>query len=283
MDLYRWTSLFRNYDLNLRHNRLILVLSLIAAVAVAGGKAVSGNNEWPDLFLIAFTAGATVFSAGALSKEIYPDYPQMSLAAAVICLAGAWFTQPVSLVILFWLIGCLRVLNRSTGLAPKLTDVAVLGLIAAWLVWHISPLFGLLTGSILWLDALLPDGQKYNRLIGWAILLLTIVYTIGWGELTSPAPPNGWLVAAVLIVTVAFIPVMLHSYDLQATGDATGAPLNPTRVQAEQLASLATGLVLTSWLGVDGAILLVALWAAILVVSVHQLSRLYGRGVTVTA
>jgi hypothetical protein len=283
MDLYRWTSLGRTYDLNLRHNRLILAVSLIASVAVAAGKAVSGYIEWLDLILIAFTVGATVFAASMLSKEIYPDYPRVSLAAAVICLAGVWFVQPISLVILFWLIGCLRVVNRSTGLAPKPTDVVILGLVAAGLVWQFSPLFGLLTGGILWLDTRLPDGQKFNRLIGLAILLLTIVYTIGWGDWTPPAPPNGWLVAAVLIVTVAFIPVMLHSYYLQATGDATGDPLNPTRVQAGQLASLATGLVLASWLGVDGAILLVALWAAILVVSVHQFSRLYGRGVTVTA
>jgi hypothetical protein len=164
----------------------------------------------------------------------------------------------------------LRLLNRSTGLRPKASDILALLAVAAGLAWQRTPLFGLLMGGYLILDALLPDGIPANRLLGAGVLLASSfwLYTTPHAAETLPS----WEAAAVLAVAIAFIGfIILRYYSTNAVGDATGEPLYPSRVQAGQAAALAAGLALASVLGERGVALLAGLWAALLGVLLYHL------------
>ncbi len=259
MNYHRWSALFRSYDLTLRHNQLILLLTVAGAALafVAGEMAVSLDSLYR-----AAVGGITVFAAGALAKEVDPDQPRAALPAAVLALGFVWAADPASPLALLWLGGALRFLNRTTGLRPLPTDtLALLGL-TAWLSWREVPLFGLLFGSLLLLDAVLPDGQRFYRWLGSALLLGSAVWL--WLGEGAKEPLPVWLILALLAVAIGFIVVILNSYHVAAVGDATGQRLASPRVQAGQVFALATGLALGSWWGQAGVTLFIALWAALL-------------------
>lgn len=258
MDVHRWSSLFRTYDLGLRHNQLILVLSVAGcAVGIFATQA-----ELTNQLLKGVVGGATVFLAGVLAKEIDPDRPQATLLAAALAIPFAASVPPTSLLALFWLLGTLRFLNRSTGLAPKPTDLLVLLCVAALLGWQISPLFGILMGIACMMDVFLPGGRRLHGVVGMVSIFVSTLWLFSsdW----SSVGPALWLVGVLLAITLGFIPVILSTYHAQAVGDATGERLNSSRVQAGQAFGLSAGLFLASWMGSAGALLLIALWAAML-------------------
>jgi hypothetical protein len=266
MDWHRWSSLLRRYDLRLRHNQLILVLS---AAGGAWGFLAGARSLWPGL-LQAGVAAAVVFVAAALAKEIDPDGPASSLFAAALGLPFLGPGDGLSPVALFWLLGCLRLLNRSTGLRPKASDILALLAVAAGLAWQLTPLFGPLMGGYLVLDGLLPDGAPANRLLGAAALLGSSFWLYTTRPAAEALPP--WQMATILVVAIAFIGfVILRYYHTGATGDVTGEPLLPARVQAGQAAALTAGLALASALGEQGVVLLAGLWAALLGVLLYHL------------
>lgn len=266
MNYHRWSALFRSYDLTLRHNQLILLLTVAGAALafVTGGMSFS----WNSLYRAAL-GGITVFAAGALAKEVDPDRAGASLPAAVLALGLVWAADPASPLALFWLVGALRFLNRATGLRPLPTDtLALLGL-TAWLSWRELPLFALLFGALLMLDAVLPDGQRRHTWLGGGLLIGAAVWL--WrGDWTIELLPT-WLILVLLAIAIGFIVVILNSYHVQAVGDATGQALASARVQAGQIFALAAGLALASWRGQSGVALFVALWAALLAVLVYFL------------
>lgn len=272
MNQYRWSALIRSYDLTLRHNQLILLLTL----AGAGLAFLTGETSvsWSSLYR-AILGGITVFAAGALAKEVDPDRPRSALFAAVLALGVAWIALPASLLALLWLGGALRFLNRTTGLRPLPTDTLFLLALTAWLSWREIPLFGLLFGGLLMLDAALPDGRRWHTGLGAALLIGTAVWL--WRGDWPIEPLPAWLVLALLAIAVGFVAVILNSYQVAAVADATHSPLHPSRVQAGQVFALAAGLALASWRGASGVALFLALWAALLGVLTHFLLGDYRR------
>ncbi len=266
MHYHRLSALFRSYDLTLRHNQFILILTVVGAALafVAGEIAVS----WSSLYRAAL-GGITVFAAGALAKEVDPDRPHASLAAAVLALGVVWVADPASPPALLWLVGALRFLNRATGLRPLPTDMLALLGLTAWLSWREAPLFGLLFGALLMLDAVLPDGRRWQMWLGLALLIGSAVW-LWLGDWTIEPLP-AWLVLVLLAVAIGFIVVILNSYHVQAVGDANGQRLDSSRVQAGQVFALAAGLALASGRGLSGVALFVALWAALVGVLVYFL------------
>lgn len=265
MVIHRWTALARTYDLTIRHNQFILVLTAVGGMlgfALADGDVLTRIVQ-------GIAGAATVFLAGALAKELDPDRPAASLLAAALVLSVVGLIRPISPVVLLWLLGSVRFLNRSVGVRPKWTDAILLLAAATGLVGWETALFGILAGVMLVTDALLPDGDKVYAPIGGMVIFLSASWFLAGGPVA--AAPSLWLGASLIVTAITFIPIILNSYTITSTSDATGRQLNSTRVQAGQVFSLGSGLLLASWLGNDGVLLLAGLWAALLAVLANHL------------
>ena len=79
----------------------------------------------------------------------------------------------------------------------------------------------------------------------------------------GPRPHDTWLGVVLLTTAVALIGVILSCTVVLMPGDATGRPLDSSRFQAAQIVALSVGLSFASWHGNAGAVLFVALWAAL--------------------
>lgn len=265
MDYHRWSSLYRPYDISLRHNQLILALS---AACAAGAFWIEGG-ELGSRLTASVIASAVTFLAATLAKELDPDRPRASVLAALLVIPFLPAYTLDSALILFWLIGAVRFLNRATGLRPKFTDLVVLLLSTVWLGWQVTPIFGILMSIMLSLDSQLPDGQRIHAMYAVVVFFVTAII-FGQPDWTT-APPVMWQVAALMSIAFGFTPVVLSAYGTTAVGDATGEPLQPWRVQTGQVFALGVGLVIASWFGERGILVLIGLWAALLANSVFYL------------
>lgn len=263
MALHRWSSLIRGYDLTLGYNQLILLLSAIGGAAVMVSQVLARQNAALSIWQ-AFAAGAIVFLAAALAKEMDPDHPLSAVLAAALAIPLLWVAWPGSVLAVLWLLLAIRFINRSTGLRPRVTDAVALLLLAGWLSWTTSPLFAVLTGGVLFIDGLLPDGRRAHLPAGAVVIAVGLAYwALNFTRFPS-TPAETWLIVLLLAVTIAAFGVILACYVILATGDATGRPLDPSRVQSGQVVALGAGLSLVSWHGQTGVALLLAFWAALL-------------------
>lgn len=262
--LYRWTSLFRAYDLRLTSNRVILLLSAAGGALGFALGLVGSPDVWPA-FGRAAVGVVTPFAAAAVAKELDPDHPLSAVLAAALGLPAVWVVvaTPQSLLALLWLLLLLRFINRSTGLAPKVTDALAVLLFSGWLTWIGSPLFGVLGGAVLALDALLPSGRRAHAALGGATIIAAVAYWFDHANHYGPQPHDTWLGVVLLTTAVALIGVILSCTVVLMPGDATGRPLDSSRFQAAQIVALAVGLSFASWHGNAGATFFATLWAAL--------------------
>lgn len=264
MNYHRWSSLLRGYDLALATNRALLV---VTAAGMLLGFLLAGG-DWRARAIHGLVAGAILFGAAALAKEVAPDEPRAAVPAAAAVLPFVTFLPDLSPIFLFWLLGSVRFVNRSTGLPPKWSDTIILLAASLVIAWLVSPLFAILMGILYLLDGLLPDGRRAHVALGTVVVVAAVIWHLS-GDWV-PTPPPLWLGAALLSITIGFMPVILGSYQVAAAGDATGQPLRPVRVQAGQSFALSAGLFLASWLGQPGVALSIGLWAALFAVLMYH-------------
>jgi hypothetical protein len=243
--------------------RAILAL---AGVVVAGGfgfQLVQGSGLQESL-LWGVNAGLAVFLAWALGRELDPEHELSAFVGAGLSLAGLLLFGSPALLPLVWMLLALRMVNRTTGLPAKIQDsVGVLGL-GLWLEWHESWIYGMTTTLAFLLDSrLYPPHHRHLAFAGAAL-----VGTVGLTATSGASRPEGWQELTLLWVVVAasllFVLIIPASRQVNASGDATGEPLRPARVQVAQVLALLTAISSAAWAGQAGVVQLFPLWAAML-------------------
>lgn len=241
----------------------ILALSLVMTVGGAGLQLAQGAGL-QEALAWGVNAGLSVFLAWALGRELDPDHALSAFVGAGLSLAGLLVFGPPALLALAWMLLALRLVNRSTGLAARILDsLGLLGL-GLWLTWQESWIYGLATAIAFFLDSrLFPPHPRH---LGFAVLAL--LGTLGLSAVHGSADRDGWQATALLWFMVAasllFVLIIPASRQLTATGDATGEPLRPARLQAAQILALLTALFAAAWSGQAGVVDLLPLWAAML-------------------
>jgi lysylphosphatidylglycerol synthetase-like protein (DUF2156 family) len=153
--------------------------------------------------------------------------------------------------------------------SKTLDSFAVL-LLSGWISSQENWIFGLFTALAFFLDAFLPKSNLKNLFFGSAALivsLLTFSDNAGKESVFLDADLGLFVLTAALL----FIPHILSSSKIKSTGDLTGVPLVPVRIQAAQLIVLLNAgifAILKGWAGIES---LMPLWAAILGVSFYRL------------
>lgn len=268
--VYRWTSLGRPFD---RHSRRTLfVLAFAAAAAVLGGLiSLAAGRQAGDSLSAALMGAFTVLAAGALAVELAPGYVYAAVPAAALALPAVSWAGASAVLPLVWLYGILRLVSRASGLPARLTDCLLLLALSGWLTWNRSLLYGAIAAVAFFLDAALPQAPRRRALFGLAAAALTLLYAVAADPpLAAGDPARPVVVAALLAVTILFIPVILSGHNLAVPAEATGAARFPLRTQASQALALGVGLVFASW-GRPGVVTFLPLWAALLGVSLYHL------------
>ena len=272
--LYGITHIGRPMDPACATNKAVLIGMPIVALAAAAFGFAQGDGLGDSLRL-ALKAALTLFGAWALGRELAPDDNPGAFVAAALALAALFYHPQASLLVLFAALFVVRIVNRSTGLAPKPTDSVIVLLLAGWTAWEFQAPFIAAAGALAFaFDALLKDGARSQLLFAALLLGLGVVIASGQGvaHAAIPAPGSAMEWAAVGTV-VLFGLAALTTRKVAALGDRSGAVLDVTRVRAGMLTGLILALIFLPGgpAGIEAAALL---WASLAGVGLARLGRL---------
>jgi len=251
----------RPLDFNCATNRAVFILS--AAVSVAGfGCRMLRNGGTVQSLLWGLGAGAGVFLAWALGREVDPDHDLSAFTAAGLALVGIFLWGIPGLGLLFWLLAGVRIVNRTTGLAPTVVDSMVFIGLGGWMSFRGHWIAGLLTFAALFSDGFLPRGKRRQMIFAAMGAAVSAAGFILGGKGTGRAHIS-WEIGLVLLAAFLFLPVIMESRDMKSGMDESDEILISSRVQAAQ-SFAGLFLILTAlWGGKAGLVPLIPAWAAV--------------------
>ena len=271
MKIKRLSSLTRAIDLDYPTNRAIVIISLLFLLGTACYRLFLGNYIISALYS-GFDAGASAFFAWAFARELDPDNELSAFFAAFLGCAGFLLFPSAFLLSLVLELLLIRIINRSTGLPSQNFDSFAVLLLSGWISFQGNWIFSLFTALAFFLDSILPEPNRGNRIFGLAALIVSLLAFIKTAEKASILPDADlwlFLFAAALL----FIPRILNSRKIKSRGDLTGIPLDPLRAQAAQLTALLSACLSAALSGWAGAESLMPLWGSILGTSLYGYSQ----------
>lgn len=231
----------RTIDLSYPSNRWAVGLTLLGAAA--GLIHPEGRNPmWA-----AFQSGGTVFLTWALTRELDPDPPATSVVAAIAAGVVTVWTGDASLIALGGLLMTARMLTRSTGSWPLLTDIVIIG--AGVGIFARSPVTwasGLAVAAAVALDtAMAHPAPRYHV---WLAAAIGVAVTLS--AVISHALPRAWSppdIPTLIIASLGALAGLLTPVlPLSSFSDFRNTRLDPNRLRAARrlvVASLALGIV----------------------------------------
>lgn len=248
----RLTHLGRKVSLAYPTHRALLALVALGAV----GGWINPVDTGPAVAM--FRAAATVALTWMLVRELYPGGPWIALWGAAAAGAVVVLTGEADVAALASLMLAGRILIRSTGLVPLLTDIVAVGLIAG--VFARTPLAwaaGLAVASAVALDTNHDQPSPVRHT--WLALAIGVAVTIsavfsGAVDLRWTTP--GWSTG---ILAVAAITLALTAPSSPGARNDIGEPFDPHRVRATRI--LILGAVLLGTVA-GGGMHAVAAWPA---------------------
>ena len=217
--------------------------NLLAILVPLGAALVVFALDAGDLSR-AFATGLATFAAWAIARELDPDHPLSATVAALLVPIAVLTLGAPAPAPLFVTLLTIRILVRTTGLAPKTTDLAALtvGAIAfadAPAGWAA----GILLAFAMVRDAALPGEPPPNAGLWGAVLAVGVTARValadGLGVWDVPSAVSLIAFGAGL----AGAAVVLRPAPVLALGDFTKTPLEPVRVREGALFGILAGIV----------------------------------------
>lgn len=235
--MQRFTGLQRIFNpLQYRTHQAIVVIGI-----ASGALALAVGNDFVDAFWSGIAAGL----GWVLARELDPDNDFAGLAAGVIAGVFQALVGGVGLGVCYLLIVFLRIIVRTTGVAPTTFDL-LLNLVVVLFVSNTLPGFmaSLGVALALFLSPALPNpSPKQHRI--WAFAFAAIALT---GLAFSPPPeapdPTGaaWLLFSLsMLASIGLFPPTRP----KSVGDFTGEPLDGARLRLGRIELVALLVVMT--------------------------------------
>lgn len=243
---------------------------------------------FPIIFIFALLSGDTLIHAGfraivaslsiffvwAFSREIDPQ-EQLSAFVSVVFMTIALFfiNAQFNLLVLFYTMMMLRLVNRTVGLPAKLSNSVGLLILTAFIALIGNWTYAVIALIAFLLDSLLPQANIRHRWFAvLALVILVIAFVMQSAQIEFLLPTMAYL-GAIILAGLIFIPLILKSRILPVEGDVTDESLIPIRVQSGQVFILVSAYLLALWQGDASIIEFLPLWLCIAGVSIFPVIK----------
>ncbi|MFW5886144.1 MAG: hypothetical protein ACOCUL_00165 [Bacteroidota bacterium] len=262
MKIEKLTGLGRPLDSKYPTNKAISAIIIISILVGMSIEWISGAAWYSGLFK-GIGVGLSIFFAWAIARELDPDHDYSAFVVVFLSIGGIILWSQPGFLQLFWILLASRTVNRTTGLHANVLDSILVTGLNFWLVWEGNWPYGLLTVFVFLLDAhLFPRLKKQYIFAFLNFLFILVAALVGIYPLNFSLPPK-WVILMQVILSIAFIPVILSSKQMSSKGDKSGIRLSPTRQIATQLLMVTLGILLTFSNGAKGFKDFFVFWAAI--------------------
>ena len=259
-----WTTsnLGRALDPAYKTNLAVVVLT-IAAGAATTALGLLRSEEIVRSLITGGMIGLYLFLCWALTREIDPDHEGAAFLSMAAGLALLTKNAEPALLIGFWLLGLLRVLNHTPGRPTTRLDSLALAVASLWLAWKEDWILGVVGGVIFTLDGFLDNPVLRHRWQGGLLIVLGLAFYLARpGPIPVRSYPSSgvWM---ILAVSLLFIPLILGSRRIKSRADTSDHVLNARRIQVTQLSLLVTAILLLTRVQDGWGVSLVA-WAVLI-------------------
>ncbi|MEX1044408.1 MAG: hypothetical protein WD532_05750 [Acidimicrobiia bacterium] len=218
------THIGRIIDLRLASNRAALLIPTGAALVLYG-------LDTSDIRRAIAGAMGSV-AAWMLARELDPDRPHAATIAAFLAPASTLVLGAPAPAALFLTLFTARILARTTGLPPRTTDYAGVGLGAV--VFADTPwgwAVGILLAFAMVRDVALPGDPPMNAGLWGAVLAIGVTLRAAFGDrLGDWTAPDVTSLGFILFGLVGAA-VVVQPIPVLSLGDWTRMPLEPRRVR----------------------------------------------------
>ncbi|KAA3642203.1 MAG: hypothetical protein DWQ07_24515 [Chloroflexi bacterium] len=260
--MYQRSYLGRSMDpVAYPYHRAILILSVIAGVIGGALRLFTGS----DLFTAAiggFYAGAAVFIAWVLARELDPDYEASAFVGAVLAFFAWAFLGNPAIIPLALMIFCLRMVNRTVGPPLVLGDsltIFVTVLLAAFLAggW----VYGVIAAFAFQLDVMLSESNRRHALFVTLSLFVAFIAIMisGFAPLVAPSVPY---LIVVIVAGISGLLLIIMIRQINVLTDFSKQAMNLTRIRAGIFLAI-FAVVAVLWYGDSGVVALAPLSAAL--------------------
>ena len=245
--IYDVTSIGRPLDKSFATNRAVSLLMPVGAVAAIGLALLQGETGL-RLLGAAVTGAVLVFGAWALARELAPDDNAAAFVAIALSLGTLPLLASLSFLLLFTTMFLVRIVNRSTGLAARVTDsVAVTILVLVTVHFTENPCFAVIAAFAFALDALLTPPLRRQWVFAGLCLGGMVLWQLTLGAEIQPRWSQDLGIGLLLAtITAMYLATLLQTRAVRACGDVTSDRLSVQRVRMGMLICLivaAQGLV----------------------------------------
>lgn len=269
---FRYTSLPRDIDLALVEHRWMIALAMVASLAAGTQSVLAGASSILPVAGAGLSGGASVFLAWAIGREMDPDHPPSALVGGAIGGATMLVWGAPSILVSGWVLVLLRLVARTTGLAPRPFDTLILIGVSLGLGLVRGSDFILLAATGLALDGWLAPVHRNHRFaaagLGFA-WLATVFAQFSPSSVDVDLAILVWV--GLGVIAVAFLALTLSRWEVEAQADRTPEPLKPRRVHAGQVLGVLLALGLPMARGSRGLLAQSALWAAMAGIAVFHM------------
>ncbi|MCR9165364.1 MAG: hypothetical protein ACE37F_24160 [Nannocystaceae bacterium] len=239
--LLRITSIGRPVEPKYRTNLAILIVMAVVLVG-AGALAIASGDGVGAALLSGGHAMLLVFMVWAYGRETAPDDNPAAFVAVALAAAGWVYGLRPDVLPLAALMGGTRIVNRTVGPTPKLSDMVIVTGLAAWITWTGNWPVGVAVAMALMLDVRLAP--RHAVAIPFAVILVLATVATWWTTppvFGLPTSAIGW---AAIGVGAAYAVVLVTQGPCDACTDVGGEALSPARVQGGMAVALLAALAM---------------------------------------
>lgn len=271
--LFKITHIGRILDPRYPTNLAVMIWMGVVGVAIFAIRLVNGV----DLIQAGITGGIallSVFLAWAMSRELDPENGLSAFVSTLLMTIALFVTDiNFNIIVIFYMLSMLRIVNRSTGLPALLTDSIAMLIFTAFVAYFGSWVYAMIGATAFLLDAILAKPHRIHVVFaGMSIVIMVVTFIIQQAQLTPMFPTTDYIIG-ILFTTFIYIPLVLRSKNVDVNCDITGEPIMPIRVQAGQVLMLLLGYHVAIWQGNAGVLDMLPLWTAIVGISLYPLIK----------
>lgn len=257
------SSLYRPIDIHTPSN-VVAVAAAILTVAIVALIGVGDGDATATVLVEGVFAGATVFIAWVIARELDPDYQRSGLIALPVALVIYLLIGESALFSVATLIIGARFLDRTVGPMPKPSDGVVLaGVVALAILFHGQWFLGMVVFVALLFENMLPNTDPKWYLYAGGVALATLGATFLSSNLGLRWQFDGVAFGVALVTSAAFLVKLLRQPRyLQSRCDDGSMYLRWERVAAAQVFVLMAALASLLFQGADGIAAMGSAWAA---------------------
>jgi len=261
-------TLARGLNPTYRPNKILMLL-LAALFILSVGWSLYQAEAIIQSLILGVVQILIVFLCWATARELDPDHDYAAFFGIPFLFHPLVFGQG-NILILFWFLIALRILNQTTGKKVSTTDILFfifLTLLAV--ILSAAVLLIVLAIVVVILSSLLSTNRSTDILLSLPLfpsfLLILLITPDAW-TLLQPTLPN---LVFISISSILLFLVTATTHEIRCTGDHSSHRLSIKRIQATQIIGLLSLLIISVFH--DALFFVYPIWAAIIGIGVYRI------------